>query len=68
MSQVRPTFLNQRSLRDITGVPVLGAISMNWTDSQKVKRRRRLIGFGMAIVSLISAYGGILTLTLFRSA
>ncbi|GGZ09033.1 XrtA system polysaccharide chain length determinant [Pseudoduganella plicata] len=68
MSQVRPTFLSQRSLRDITGIPVLGAISMNWTDTQKVKRRRRLIGFGMAILSLASAYGGILALTLFRSA
>ncbi len=67
MSQVRPTFLSQRSLRDATGFPVLGAISMNWTDGEKVKRRRRLVGFGVAILSLFSAYGGILTLTLFRS-
>jgi polysaccharide chain length determinant protein (PEP-CTERM system associated) len=68
LSQIRPTFLSQRSLRDATGYPVLGVISMNWTDAEKIKRRRRLIGFGMALMSLISAYAGILTLTLFRTA
>ena len=32
MSQVRPTFLSQAALREVTGLPILGSISMNWTD------------------------------------
>jgi len=68
LSQVRPTFLSQHSLRDVTGLPVLGTISMNWTDQQRSSRKRRLYAFGMAVASLFTAFGGVLTFTLLRSA
>jgi polysaccharide chain length determinant protein (PEP-CTERM system associated) len=68
MSQIRPTFLSQASLREVTGISILGSISMNWTDQQKVKRKRRLYAFSAAVVSLFTAYGGVLTFTLLRSA
>jgi polysaccharide chain length determinant protein (PEP-CTERM system associated) len=56
MSQVRPTFLSHAALREVTGVPVLGSINMHWTDSQKVLRKRRLLGVGVAVLLLIGAY------------
>jgi polysaccharide chain length determinant protein (PEP-CTERM system associated) len=56
LSQVRPTFLNHATLREVTGVPVLGSINMHWTDSQKVARKRRLLGVGAAVLVLFGAY------------
>jgi len=67
MSQVRPTFLSQHSLREVTGVPILGSIGMNWTEQQKSSRRRRLYGFGLAVASLLTAFGGVVTVTLLRA-
>ncbi|WP_307730769.1 XrtA system polysaccharide chain length determinant [Pseudoduganella chitinolytica] len=68
LSQIRPTFLSQHSLRETTGLPILGSIGMNWTEQQKVRRRRRLYAFGVAVASLFTAYGGVLALTVFRQA
>jgi polysaccharide chain length determinant protein (PEP-CTERM system associated) len=66
MSQVRPTFLSQGSLREVTGVPILGSIGMNWTNEQKVKRRRRLYAMAASVLALFSAYGGVMALILIR--
>jgi polysaccharide chain length determinant protein (PEP-CTERM system associated) len=66
MSQVRPTFLSQASLREVTGVPILGTIGMNWTSEQKVKRRRRLYAMGASVFALFSAYGGVMAAILIR--
>ena len=60
MSQVRPTFVSQASLRSATGLVVLGSIGMNWTAQQTVKRRQRMYGFGAAVAVLIVAYGGVM--------
>ena len=57
MSQLRPTFLSQASLRDTTGVPILGSISMNWTGEQTVRRKRRLVALAASVVLLFGAYG-----------
>ncbi|ATQ73551.1 chain length-determining protein [Massilia violaceinigra] len=60
MSQLRPTFMSQGTLRDVTGIPILGSISMNWTNEQKVMRTKRLYAFGAAVVVLFGAYGGVM--------
>ncbi len=57
MSQVRPTFMSQGALREVTGLPVLGAIGMNWTAEQTVKRKRRLVALGVSVLLLFGAYG-----------
>jgi polysaccharide chain length determinant protein (PEP-CTERM system associated) len=57
MSQVRPTFLSQSTLREVTGLPVLGAIGMNWTAAQTVRRKRRLVALGVSVLVLFGVYG-----------
>jgi polysaccharide chain length determinant protein (PEP-CTERM system associated) len=57
MSQVRPTFLSQSALREVTGLPVLGTIGMNWTAEQTVRRKRRLVALGISMLVLFGAYG-----------
>jgi len=56
MSQVRPTFMSQSTLRDVTGLPVLGSIGMNWTNEQTVRRKRRLVAVGVSVLLLFGAY------------
>lgn len=68
LSQIRPTFLSQHSLREVTGLPILGTVGMNWTQQQRTSRRRRLYAFGLAVASLMTAFGGVLTITLLRQA
>ncbi|WP_228894355.1 XrtA system polysaccharide chain length determinant [Pseudoduganella aquatica] len=66
MSQIRPTFVSQASLRSATGFPILGTISMNWTDQQKIRRRRRLYAFSAAVAVLFTAYGGVMAALLIK--
>jgi polysaccharide chain length determinant protein (PEP-CTERM system associated) len=57
MSQVRPTFVTQASLREVTGLPVLGSIGMNWTDQQRVRRKRRVYALAASVLVLFGTYG-----------
>ncbi|WP_137172549.1 XrtA system polysaccharide chain length determinant [Massilia sp. HP4] len=66
MSQVRPTFLSQAALRDETGLPILGSISMTWTGEQTVLRKRRLAGLATAVLMLFGAYAAGVAIILFR--
>jgi hypothetical protein len=66
MSQVRPTFLSQASLREVTGMPILGTVSMTWTSAQTIKRKRRLWALGAAVFMLFGVYGGVLAVALVK--
>ncbi|KFI05134.1 XrtA system polysaccharide chain length determinant [Massilia sp. BSC265] len=66
LSQLRPTFLSQASLREVTGLPILGSISMNWTEQQTVRRKRRLVALGAAVLVLLAIYGAGMTAILVR--
>jgi len=57
MSQLRPTFLSQSTLREVTGLPVLGSIGMNWTAAQTIRRKRRLAALGVSVLVLFGIYG-----------
>lgn len=56
MSQIRPTFMSQHSLRETTGLPILGSVSMNWTPLEKTKRKRSVYIFGVALLVLTLVY------------
>jgi polysaccharide chain length determinant protein (PEP-CTERM system associated) len=60
ISQIRPTFHSQASLREITGRPILGSIPMIWTNKEKIKRKKRLYAFGLSLLSLLGLYGALM--------
>jgi polysaccharide chain length determinant protein (PEP-CTERM system associated) len=60
MSQLRPTFTDERRLREVSGLPVFGTVLMVWNDTQRAKRRKGLIAFLVSLVSLLSAYGAMM--------
>ena len=66
MSQFRPTFLSQAVLREVTGVTILGSISMNWTAEQQARRKKRLYALAASVVMLFGAYGAVMAAILIR--
>ncbi len=66
-SQIWPTFFDQRALRDATGLPVLGSVSMIIGDAQKRRERRGLIGFLSGTFALVGSYSAGLLVLLFLS-
>jgi len=65
VSRIWPTFFDLRSLRAVTGLPVLGSVTLILSESQRRKERRGLIGFVTAFVAFLSTFGaGLLALTL----
>lgn len=60
LSQLRPTFGDERRLREVSGMQVLGTIAMEWTDEQSRRRTRGLFAFVLSFLSLISAYAAIM--------
>ena len=61
LSQIKPTFTDRKSLREITGLPILGAVSMIWTERQRITRRKNLIALAASYAALVMAYGGVMT-------
>jgi len=57
LSQLRPAFHSQNTLREVTGIPVLGSIPMIWTIQEKSYRKKRLFAFGLSLLSLFGLYG-----------
>ena len=60
ISQLKPTFNDRRSLTEATGLPILGTISMIWTDNAKRRRRWGITAFTLFLSSLLSAYGALM--------
>jgi polysaccharide chain length determinant protein (PEP-CTERM system associated) len=60
LSQLRPTYLSQHGLRESTGLPILGSVSMNWTDHERAKRKRSFYAFGASLAILVTLYAGVM--------
>ena len=60
MSQMWPTINDERRLREVSGLPVLGTVIMSWTDAQKTRRTWGLVALLLSFGSLLSAYAAIL--------
>ncbi|HNR11232.1 MAG TPA: GNVR domain-containing protein [Nitrosomonas europaea] len=56
ISQIRPTFHSQSTLRELTGLPILGTIPMVWTEQQKLKDKRKIYAFGISLLMLMACY------------
>ena len=61
ISEIFPTFHSQSSLRELTGRPVLGAVSIIWTDQQVLKQKREIYALGFSLLLLLAVYGVLMT-------
>jgi hypothetical protein len=67
-SQLWPTYFDSRALRESTGLPVLGTVSMVVDESLKRRERRGLIGFISAFLAFMASFGaGMLMLFLYAA-
>ncbi|MBI5430607.1 MAG: chain length-determining protein [Nitrosomonadales bacterium] len=68
ISQIRPTFHSQASIREITGRPVLGAVAMIWTDQELVKQKREVYILSLSMLFLLALYGLLIAKAILRAA
>jgi polysaccharide chain length determinant protein (PEP-CTERM system associated) len=66
ISQARPTFDGPGTMRQVTGLAVLGTVQMNWTAAETVKRRRGQLALAASFATLLCLYGSVLASTLAR--
>lgn len=59
LHQLRPIFNNTRTLGEITGLPVLGAVSMTWLDVNRMESRVRKLAFSGAFAALMLVFTGV---------
>ena len=67
LSQLRRTVTDRRVLRELTGLPLLGAVSRVETEESLRRKRKGLLTYAAAFGSLIAAYGGVMVLQLVMS-
>lgn len=65
LSQLRRTVTDRRSLRELTGLPLLGAVSKVETDATRLRKRKGTLAYLATLGSLIAAYGAIMVLQSF---
>ena len=56
VGQLKPTIDDERRLREVSGLHVLGTVVLAWTEVQKKRRRVRLAAFLASFASLLAAY------------
>jgi polysaccharide chain length determinant protein (PEP-CTERM system associated) len=64
LSQLRRTVTDRRVLRELTGLPLLGAVSRVETAESRRRKRKGLLTYLAALGSLIAAYGAVMILQL----
>lgn len=62
LSQVRRTVNDRRSLRDLTGLPLLGGVTRIETDESRRRKRKGLMAYVATLGSLFGAYGVLMML------
>jgi len=67
LSQLRRTVTDRRVLRELTGLPLLGAVSRVETDETRRRKRKGLLTYLAPLGSLIAAYGAVMVLQLLVS-
>jgi protein tyrosine kinase modulator len=57
LAVINPVFTSMRSLRERTGLPILGAVSLTWVERAKSQFRRSLVGVGAGVAALLAICG-----------
>jgi polysaccharide chain length determinant protein (PEP-CTERM system associated) len=61
LSKLRPVFLHGRALAEVTGLPVIGVVSLAWVQRHHSARRREYLGYA-AIAGLLVVVTALVTL------
>ncbi|MFP5380834.1 MAG: XrtA system polysaccharide chain length determinant [Gammaproteobacteria bacterium] len=67
LSQLRRTVVDRRALRELTGLPLLGAVSRVETEESRRRKRKGLLAYLATLGGLLVAYGGVMILQLLVS-
>lgn len=62
MSQVRPAFNDRSSLQDFANLPILGSVSMKWTEKDVRQQRRGVVALAMSVASLFGSFGVVMAM------
>jgi len=65
LSQLRPVFTGSTSLREVTGLPVLGVVTDGWLERVRGERAGHVARFSGALVALVLVFVGVLALEMF---
>lgn len=60
LHMLKPVFNGARGLGDLTGLPVLGAVSATWAIDREPQRRKDLLAYGGAVAGLLVLCMGML--------
>jgi polysaccharide chain length determinant protein (PEP-CTERM system associated) len=63
---IRPTFMSISQLRKLTGLPILGSISMKYRPDELIKYRNEMFKYGIGVVSLLVVYLGFMTVDIIK--
>lgn len=63
---IRPTFMSISQLRKLTGLPILGSISMKYRPDELIKYRNEIFKYGIGVVSLLVIYLGFMTVDIIK--
>ena len=58
---IRPTFMSISQLRQYTGLPILGSISMKYRPEELIKYRNEMFKYGAGVLCLFVIYLGFMT-------
>lgn len=65
VSQIRPTIDDRRTLREFTGLPLLGSITLLESPEDKKRKRKSLMAYVLSFLALLGAYGAIVAWQIF---
>jgi polysaccharide chain length determinant protein (PEP-CTERM system associated) len=68
MSEMRPTLFDETRLQLVSGLPVFGTVVMAWTEAQIARRKKAVLALGLSFLTLVSAYGAIITTLIVTAA
>ena len=62
LSQINPRFYSSEELKELTELPILGTVSLVFSERQRTERRMEMAVFSIVMMGLIAIYGGLVTL------
>lgn len=62
MCFIKPTLMSASQLRQLTGLPVLGSVSLKVNSAQAEKKKRQIVRFYGSALGLVFIYSGLMTL------